>query len=55
MKSEKMFNSATSLKTKEIYEAPSVEIIEVMVERGVQASGDGSDSLDDPTGDNGSY
>jgi len=55
MKTENRINPANEPEAKEAYAAPAVEIVEVMVERGFQASGDESDDLSgDPDG-RGSY
>ena len=56
MKAENRINQANASEAKEAYAAPAVEIVEVMVERGFQATGDESDGLsgDNPDG-KGSY
>jgi len=40
---------------REVYEAPVIETVEVRVERGFQATGDGSDELGERPDDGGSW
>ena len=52
MNTENRLNPANMSKTKEAYESPVIEIVEIKVEQGVQMSGEMGD---DPNGSDPTY